>query len=151
MTYQNATYTGLPDPELDSQFYENVPSRRLLAWVIDGGITFLLTVLVSVFTLTIGFWIFPFLWMIIGVIYRTMTISTASATIGMRIAGIEFRDRAGHRLTSGTAFFHTVIFTVASFTLVLQLLSLGMILMTRYHQSLSDMLLGTTAINRPRD
>lgn len=33
MTYYDAAYTGLPDPEMDSQFYDKVPSRRLVAWV----------------------------------------------------------------------------------------------------------------------
>ena len=27
--------SGLPDPELDRQFYAGVPARRLVAWLID--------------------------------------------------------------------------------------------------------------------
>jgi uncharacterized RDD family membrane protein YckC len=151
MTYSTTPNIGLPDPELDSQFYENVPSRRFLAWVIDGVITFGMTVLACVFTLTLGFWIFPLLWLVVGLIYRTVTIGADSATWGMGMAGIEFRDRNGRKFSSGLGLLHTLIFTAASGTLIVQAISVGLILMTRYQQSLPDMLLGTTAINRPAD
>ena len=29
---------GLPDPDLDRQFYEGVPARRLAAWFVDLAI-----------------------------------------------------------------------------------------------------------------
>ncbi len=151
MTYHNATHIGLPDPELDGQFYENVPSRRLMAWVIDSIITFAVTVLISVFTLGLGFWFFPVLWLVIGLIYRTVTIGADSATWGMSMMGIEFRDRDGQRFSSGLGLLHTILFTIASGTFLVQLVSILLILTTRYQQSLPDMLLGTTAINRPID
>lgn len=149
MTYQHATFVGLPDPELDSQFYENVPTRRLVAWVFDSIITFAMTMLLSVFTLGLGFFIFPIIWLIVGFIYRTVTVGSTSATWGMSMVGIEFRDREGHKFSSGTGLIHTAIFTVASGTFVVQLISIALILMTRYKQSLPDMILGSTVINRP--
>ncbi len=151
MSFHATSHLGLPDPDLDRQFYENVPSRRLFAWVIDGVITLSVSILVSVFTLGIGFWFFPILWLVIGLIYRTVTIGADSATWGMSMVGIEFRDRNGRRFTSGLGLLHTVLFTIASGTFLVQFVSIILILTTRYQQSLPDMLLGTTAINRPID
>jgi len=149
MTYQHADFVGLPDPELDSQFYENVPTRRLVAWVFDSIITFALTMLASIFTLGLGFFIFGLVWLVVGFIYRTVTIGSSSATWGMNMMGIEFRDRQGQKFSSGLSLIHTAIFTAASGTFIVQIISAGLILMTRYGQSLPDMILGSTAINRP--
>ncbi len=149
MTYSQTIYPGLPDPDLDRQFYESVPSRRLLAWVIDSVITFILTLLLALVSFGLGFFIFPMMWLVIGFFYRVASIATASATPGMRLVGIEFRDREGNPLSPGLALAHTAIFTFASGMMILQLISIGLILGTRYQQSLQDMILGTTAINRP--
>ncbi len=149
MTYSQTIYPGLPDPDLDRQFYEGVPSRRLLAWVIDSVITFLVTLLMALVSFGLGFFIFPLMWLVIGFFYRVSSIATASATPGMRLVGIEFRDREGNPLSPGLALAHTAIFTFASGMMILQLVSIGLILGTRYQQSLQDMILGTTAINRP--
>lgn len=149
MTYQYAEFVGLPDPDLDSQFYEKVPTRRLVAWVFDGIITFAMTMLASVFMLGLGFFIFGLVWLVVGFIYRTVTIGSNSATWGMSMVGIEFRDRQGQKFSSGLGLIHTAIFTAASGTFIVQIISAGLILMTRYGQSLPDMILGSTAINRP--
>lgn len=149
MTYQHADFVGLPDPELDSQFYENVPTRRLVAWVFDSMITFALTMIASIFMLGLGFFIFGLVWLVVGFIYRTVTIGSSSATWGMSMVGIEFRDRQGNKFSSGLSLIHTAIFTAASGTFIVQLISAALILMTRYGQSLPDMILGSTAINRP--
>jgi len=149
MTYYDAAYTGLPDPEMDSQFYEKVPTRRLVAWVFDGIITFGMTFLISILTVGLGFFIFPFIWLAVGLIYRTMTISSKSSTWGMRMVGIEFRDKDGQKLSTNLALVHTLIFTVGTGFFLVQILSIILILTSRYGQSVQDMILGTTAINRP--
>ncbi len=149
MTYYDAAYTGLPDPEMDSQFYENVPSRRLVAWVFDGIITFGITFIIGIFTIGIGFFIFPFIWLVVGLLYRTFTIASKSATWGMRIVGIEFRDKDGQKLSTKLALLHTLIFIIGTGFFFVQILSIVLILTSRYGQSVQDMILGTTAINRP--
>ncbi len=149
MTYYDAAYTGLPDPEMDSQFYEKVPSRRLVAWVFDGIITFGITFLIGVFTVGLGFFVFPFIWLVVGLIYRTFTIASKSSTWGMRVVGIEFRDKDGQKLSTKLALMHTLIFTIGTGFFVVQILSIVLILTSRYGQSVQDMILGTTAINRP--
>lgn len=149
MTYYDAAYTGLPDPEMDSQFYDKVPSRRLVAWVFDGIITFGITFLIGVFTVGLGFFVFPFIWLVVGLIYRTITIASKSSTWGMRMVGIEFRDKDGQKLSTNLALVHTLIFTIGTGFFFVQILSIVLILTSRYGQSVQDMILGTTAINRP--
>jgi len=149
MTYYDTAYTGLPDPEMDSQFYDKVPTRRLVAWVFDGIIIFGITLLIGFFTVGLAFFIFPLIWLAVGLIYRTITISSKSSTWGMRMVGIEFRDKDGQKFSSGLAFAHTLIFTIGTGFFFVQIVSIVLILTSRYGQSVQDMILGTTAINRP--
>jgi uncharacterized RDD family membrane protein YckC len=146
---------GLPDPEHDRQFYDGVPARRLVAWFIDLAIVLAIGVPVAVvfgvMTLGFGFALFPIVMGGIGFLYRTATIAGGSATWGMRVTGIEFRRGDGSRFDLVTAFLHTAIYAVALSVIVLQLISCVAILATRYRQSLPDIILGTTAINRPAD
>ena len=146
---------GLPDPDHDRQFYEGVPARRLVAWFIDLAIVLAIGVPVAVvfgvMTLGFGFVLFPIVVGGIGFLYRTATIAGGSATWGMRVTGIEFRRGDGSRFDLVTAFLHTGIYAVGLSVIVLHLISCVAILATRYRQSLPDIILGTTAINRPAD
>ena len=146
---------GLPDPERDQQFYDGVPLRRFVAWCVDVLIVLLVAVpLATVFglvTLGVGFAIFPLIVAGVGFLYRTWTLAGGSATWGMRFTGIEFRRGNGERFDFMTAFLHTAIYAVCIGTFVLQALSCLTILGTRHRQSIADIILGTTAINRPAD
>jgi uncharacterized RDD family membrane protein YckC len=146
---------GLPDPERDRQFYEGVPLRRLAAWFIDVAVILAIGVPVAVFfglaTLGFGFALFPLVVAGVGFLYRTATIAGGSATWGMRVTGIEFRRGDGTRFDLPTALAHTAIYMVCISVFVLQLISCATIVGTRYRQSLADLILGTTAINRPLD
>jgi uncharacterized RDD family membrane protein YckC len=147
---------GLPDPDLDRRFYAGVPLRRLLAWLIDVAIILLVGVPVAVLfgllTLGFGFALFGFVIAAVGFLYRTSLLAgPASATLGMRFTGIEFRRGNGERFDFMTAFLHTAIYAVCIGTFVLQALSCITILGTRHRQSIADIILGTTAINRPAD
>ncbi len=147
--------SGLPDPELDRRFYAGVPARRFVAWLIDVAIVLAIGVplglVFGLFTLGFGFVLFPFILAAVGFFYRTSTLAGASATLGMRFTGIEFRRGDGDRFDLPTAFMHTVIYMVCIGAVVLQLISCLTILGTRYRQSIADIILGTTAINRPAD
>ncbi len=146
---------GLPNPERDPQFYEGVPARRLVAWLVDMAVILVVGVPIAlvfgVATFGIGFALFPFILASVGFIYRFVTIAGSSATWGMRFMGIELRRHDGSRFDSTTALLHTAIYTVAFWTVALQLLSCATILMSRYKQGLNDIILRTTAINRPVD
>jgi len=146
---------GLPDPDRDRQFYAGVPARRLVAWLVDGAVTLTLGVPVAVafgiVTLGFGFALFPMVLAVVWFLYRTATIAGASSTWGMRVTGIEFRRGDGTRLDLLTAALHSGISAVCLGTFVLQLISCITIVGTRYRQGLPDIILGTTAINRPVD
>jgi uncharacterized RDD family membrane protein YckC len=149
------TLPGLPDPELDPQFYRGVPLRRFAAWLIDVTIILLVGVplafLFGIFTLGFGFAAFPLILAGIGFAYRVGTITDRSATWGMRIMGIEFRRGDGARFDFLTALGHVAIYTVSIAFVLVQLVSCLAMLGTRYGQGLPDMALRTTAINRPVD
>lgn len=140
--------SGLPDPDYHAEFYTDVPSKRLMAWVID---VILITILTSVLTM-LGFLIpllfLPFLFAVVSFLYRWTTIASRSATPGMRFMAIELRDRDGHPLDGGTAFLHTAGYAFSVLTVPLQLVSVVMMLMTARRQGLTDTVLGTAAINR---
>ncbi|MEY1555861.1 RDD family protein [Yoonia sp. R2331] len=139
----------LPNPETAPAFYQGVPFKRLLAWVVDVVLIALLCLLVLPFTAFTGIFFFPFLMLFVGFFYRWFTIAGGSATWGMRLMAIELRDIEGMRLTSGTAFLHTVGYTISVVTAPLQLISMGAMVLTPRGQGLSDLVLGTTAINKP--
>jgi len=150
-----ARMDGLPDPDRDAQYYEGVPARRAAAWLIDAFVIMLVGVPVALVfglaTFGFGFALFPFIVASVGFLYRVGTISRASATWGMRAMAIELRRHDGTRFDFGTAVLHTAIYTIAFWTVALQIVSCVTILATRYHQGLQDIVLRTTAINRPAD
>jgi uncharacterized RDD family membrane protein YckC len=146
---------GLPDPDRDRQFYQGVPSRRLAAWFVDLFVIVAICLIVipvfGILTLGFGFFVIPFVFAAVGFVYRVATITGGSATWGMRLMGIELRRGDGSRFDLLTAFLHTAIYTICIGVLVLQVVSMGLILITRYQQGLHDLILGTTAINSPAD
>jgi uncharacterized RDD family membrane protein YckC len=151
----DAPMAGLPDPEDDRQFYDGVPLRRGVAWLIDVAIILAvglpLATLFGIATLGMGFAIFPVVVATVGFCYRTATIAGGSATWGMRFVGIELRRADGSRFDFLTAVLHTAIYTLAISFIVLQLVSMTTILGTRYGQGLPDLLLRTTALRPPAE
>lgn len=140
---------GLPDPDRDAQFYEGVPAKRLVAFIIDIAIVWGAAILISVLTLGIGFFILGLLIAIIDLIYRTMTIGSNSATIGMSVMGIELRTFNGDRFSTGHALIHTLVFYAMLIFVVVQLVSVIMMGGSRYGRGLHDLILGSAMINRP--
>ncbi|MEM7752695.1 MAG: RDD family protein [Pseudomonadota bacterium] len=140
--------SGLPDPDYDAEFYTDVPSKRLIAWVID---TVLIAAIVFVLTF-LGFLIpllfLPVLFAVVGFLYRWSTIASRSATPGMRFMAIELMNRDGQPLDGGTAFLHTAGYTFSVITVPLQLISVIMMVTTARRQGLTDIVLGTAAVNR---
>ena len=75
-----AQYWGLPDPDTDPALYEDVPTKRLFAWVVDVIIIALLTAIVVPFTLFTAFFFLPVLYAVISFLYRWVSLSRSSAT-----------------------------------------------------------------------
>jgi uncharacterized RDD family membrane protein YckC len=140
---------GLPDPVREPEFYAGVTVKRGFAWVIDSAVTLTFCLLVLPFTaFTALFW-WPVLWLIVGFLYRWTTLSSGSATWGMRLMAIQIRDRDGSRLDPSVAFAHVLGYTVSVAVLPLQLASIAVMIALGRGQGLTDLALGTAAINRP--
>lgn len=137
-----------PDPELQSQFYDGVPTKRLLAWIVDVIAIALLTLVAVPFTAFIGLFFLPFLYLTLSFVYRVVTLSRGSATWGMRMMSIELRSRNDEPLDLSLAFLHTLGYSLALAIAPLQLVSVVLMLSTERRQGLGDLALGTVALNR---
>lgn len=142
------TNIGFPDPELHREFYADVTTKRLVAFLIDSLLIMLITAVIIPLTAFIALLFFGFLGLVVSLIYRSVSLSNRSATPGMRLMGIEFRTHRGERLSSGMAIAHTVLFTLSISMVFPQMISIFLMLTTAKGQSLNDLVLGTAVINR---
>ncbi|MEL7214789.1 MAG: RDD family protein [Pseudomonadota bacterium] len=138
-----------PDPETAPQFYAGVSVKRFFAWIIDAIVVGGLTFIAGLLTLTLAFWFFPLAFVLLGFMYRVWTISTRSATWGMRIMGIELRNRGGLTVTTTEAVVHTLAYSVVLLSGLLHLLTVVLMIATPKGQGLHDFLTGTVMINSP--
>lgn len=139
---------ALPDPQIQPDFYKDVPLKRLLAWVVDSLLTLALCILVLPLTAFTGIFFFPFLFLCLGFAYRVITLANGSATLGMRLFAIEIRKPDGGALDAGSAFAHTLGYSLSWMVPVFQLISVVMMATTERGQGLSDHLMGTAMVNR---
>ena len=144
----DSPYAHLPDPAFQPEFYRDVPAKRLVAWVIDTLIVALLTALVVPFTAFLALLFLPLLFLVVNFLYRWATLSARSATWGMRFVALEFRRLDGRRFDPGTAFAHTLVYTVSVAMVLPQLVSVVLMATGARAQGLGDRLLGTAALNR---
>lgn len=140
--------THIPNPDTQPQFYDGVAIKRLLAWFVDTVLIVLVAVAILPFTAFTGVFFFPFLLLVVGFIYRTTTLAAGSATWGMRLFSIEFRTMHGERFDLGTAFAHTLGYTISIAMFPAQVVSIILMLTTSRGQGLTDHVLGTVAMNR---
>lgn len=139
---------GLPDPNSQPEFYDDVPTKRLIAWIVDSVIIALFVFILTLLSIFTALFILPLVWLTVGFLYRWITIAGSSATPGMRLVSLELRRRDGTAFDGATAFLHTAGYTFSVVTFPLQLISIGLMLMTERKQGLTDMILGTAALNR---
>lgn len=143
--------SGLPDPVLDAQFYAGVPFKRLIAWIIDAVIVGALWMALVIGTLgTFAFFMF-FGLLIVNFVYRAFMVDRYSATLGMMAVGIELRNSHGDRLDRTQAIWHVTLFLGLMVFFFINIISMIVMLVNERGQGLHDMVLGTTAINRPAD
>ena len=147
MTAMTDPLAGLPDPEAQPEFYEDVPTKRAVAWAIDTALVFGLWMVLTILSAGILIWLLPF-FAVVDFVYRTVTLSRRSATWGMRAMSIELRDRRGETLDLGQAFLHSSGYMVSVLTFPVQVISMVMMLATARRQGLTDHVMGTAAVNR---
>ena len=139
---------GLPDPDSQGEFYQDVATKRAFAWVIDMVAITLISLMVVIFTVGIGLFFFGLITFVVSFLYRFISISSASATPGMRLMAIELRNYRGERFDTATALLHTLGYLVSVAFVFPQILSIILMATSRRGQGLSDMVLGTAALNR---
>ena len=148
MSENYPTHHGLPDPDTQPEFYEDVPTKRLIAWVADVILISVITAILTVFSLFTALFILPLLYATVSFLYRWVSLARSSATPGMRLVSLEFQTRDGRDFDGATAFMHTLGYFVSVAVFPLQLVSVGCMLMTEKRQGLTDLVLNTAALNR---
>lgn len=142
--------TALPCPEAQPAFYDGVLAKRAIAWFSDTILITGMTLLAGIATLTVGLFLWPLFFLAIGAAYRISTLASGSATWGMRLMGIELRGPDGGRLDGAQAALHVAGYYASwTFAIVPGLASLVAMVVTGRRQGLTDLVLGTAAINRP--
>jgi len=142
------------DPDTQPDLFEGILSRRIVAFFIDAVLIVLLMIpaalvvfVLGVITLTLAWWIlYPPLFAIVAIGYVALTLGgPASATVGMRAAGVEMRTWSGQKLFPLLAIMHALIFWFSVGLLTPLILVVG--LFTYRRQLLHDLLLGVVAVN----
>ncbi|MEP2781339.1 MAG: RDD family protein [Pseudoruegeria sp.] len=139
---------GLPNPDTHSEFYKDVAIKRLFAWLIDMVFIGLISAVVVVLTAFTGLFFLPFLVLCVSLIYRTVAIARHSATPGMRLVSLEFRTHRGEKFDTSLALIHTIAYTVSVSMVLPQVISIILMLSSSRRQGLTDMFLGTAAVNK---
>lgn len=139
---------SLPDPDHQPDFYSGVLPKRAVAWLIDSVLVTVLSLLFGLLTFGIGLFLFPAVSAVIGFLYRVGTLTGGSATWGMRFTGIELRQADGARFDIGAALLHTLGYFVSLAIFPLQLVSIVIMLLSDKGQGLTDLVLGSRALNR---
>jgi uncharacterized RDD family membrane protein YckC len=141
------------DPDTQPDLFDGILSKRIIAFVIDAVLIValmipagLLVLILGVVTLGIGWLLYPPLFAIVALAYVALTMGgPRSATIGMRIAGVEMRTWSGQKMFPLLAIMHSLIFWFSIGLLTPLILLVG--LFTTRRQLLHDLLLGVVALN----
>jgi len=107
-----------------------------------------LTLLAVPFTAFTAIFFLPLLFLVISFAYRTVTLARGSATPGMRLVAIEFRTHRGARFDTTMAALHTGLYLLSTSFVLPQIISIILMLTGPRAQGLSDLVLGTAALNR---
>ena len=144
------------DPIVQPELFENVLARRMIAFFIDVLVIAVPLALLAVFILVFGvvtlglgwflFLLFTPISVIWALFYYGLTLgSPASATIGMRMVGLEMRTWYGAPMYFLLGAVHAVAYWLTVTLLTPFILLVG--LFNDRRRLLHDMLLGTIVIN----
>jgi len=141
------------DPDTQPDLFDGILSKRIIAFVIDAVLIVtlmipaaLLVLILGFVTLGLGWLLFPPLFAVVALAYVALTMGGRnSATVGMRIAGVEMRTWSGQKMFPLLAVMHALIFWFSIGVLTPLILIVG--LLTSRRQLLHDLLLGVVALN----
>lgn len=138
----------LPDPVYQAEFYSDVAKKRLVAWFIDTAVILAMCLIILPFTAFVALFLFPALFLVVGFAYRTLSLTSKSATWGMRMMAVELRNHRGKRFGFAEALIHTLGYSLSMAFVLPQVISVALMAMSPRGQSLTDLVLGSAAINR---
>ena len=146
--------TPLPDPASAPELFENILTRRVIAFFVDLAILFAIVSFVVVTGIIMGFMTMGAAWLallaavplaIVGYYAATLG-SPRRATIGMRMMDIVLTPTRGLPLDGGKAFLHPLVFWLTVW--ILPPVSLLIALFTPRRQLLHDLVVGTLMLRR---
>ena len=150
-TSRHTPFSGLPDPIHEAELYADVPTKRLVAWLVDVILISVMTAVATILSLFTALFVLPAVYAAISFLYRWISLTRNSATPGMRLVALEMRRSDGDRFDGATALLHTAGYFVSVAVFPLQLISVVLMLMSERRQGLTDMVIGTAALNRQAD
>lgn len=141
------------DPDTQPELFEGILSKRIIAFLVDAVLIVVLMIpaalvvfVLGVVTLGIGWLLYSVLFILVALGYVGLTLGgPASATPGMRMAGIEMRTWSGAPMFTLLAIIHALLFWFSVSLLSPLILIVG--LFTSRRQLLHDILLGTVVVN----
>lgn len=151
----SATFNDMARDDLDAaRLYAGVRTRRIIGFVVDYSLVFLLSVpaavvvfLLGIVTLGLGWILYAVLVPAIAIAYVGLTLGgRAQATPGMRMAGVRIERLDGRTVDPVLAILHGVLFWASNAVLTPFVLLVG--LFTPRKQLLQDLLLGTVVVRR---
>lgn len=146
------------DPVLQPELFAGVLARRAVAFVIDVVIIVVPIILFAMFIAVFGLLTFGLGWLLYwllspiavvwALLYYGLTLgSPESATIGMRVVGIQMRTWYGAPAYFVLGAVHAILFWISVSTLTPFILLVG--LLNERRRLLHDFLLGVVLINKP--
>ena len=136
----------------DIALYDGVRTKRVLAFFIDYAIVLALCVpvailifFIGIFTLGLGFFLYPILFLLVAIPYIGMTMGGPNqATPGMRMMGIRVARLDGRPVDFMLAVVHGVLFWALNAVLTPFILLATLVLDRK--QTVHDWLLGTVVV-----
>ncbi len=141
------------DPHAQPDLFDGILSKRIVAFLVDAVIIValmipaaLIVLILGVITLGLAWFLFPVLFAIVALGYVALTLGgPASATLGMRLTGVQMRTWSGQKMFPLLAGMHALIFWFSVGLLTPLILLVG--LFTERKQMLHDLILGVMALN----
>jgi len=153
----NILHGEIMTPRYDSRaFFEGVRTRRIMAFLIDYLIVFLLCIpaaivifILGIITLSLGWALYAFMFPIVALLYVSRTLGgPQQATKGMQMMNIKLVRLEGGTVDPMLAIVHTVLFW--GLNVVLTPLILLATLVIDRKRAVHDLLLGTAVIRSDR-